>query len=68
MSNEDIVRRLDQIIGLLALGLKRDLETQTEAIVAFDQAGLERARIAELLGTTPDSVRATLSKASKRAK
>lgn len=68
MTNEDVVRRLDQIVALLALGLRRDMETQTEAIVALGQAGLEPGRIAGLIGTTPGSVRATLSQASKKAK
>jgi DNA-directed RNA polymerase specialized sigma24 family protein len=62
------VRRLDQIVGLLALALKRDMETQTEAVVAFAQAGLEPAEIAQLLDTTPATVRSTLSKADKKSK
>lgn len=50
----------------MVLSLRRDMESQTEAILAFSQAGLEGSRIAELLGTTPATVRATKQKAAKK--
>lgn len=44
---------LDEVVRLFALSLRQGMESQTEAILAFSQAGLETGRIAELLGTTP---------------
>lgn len=58
---------LDEIVRLLALSLRESMENQTEAILAFSQAGLESSRIAELLGTTAATVRATRQKANKKA-
>ncbi len=58
---------LDEVVRLLALSLREGMENQTEAIVAFSQAGLESSRIAELLGTTPATVRSTRRKASQKA-
>jgi DNA-binding NarL/FixJ family response regulator len=57
---------LDEIVRLMALSLRQAMESQTEAILAFSQAGLEASRIAELLGTTPATVRATKQKAAKK--
>jgi hypothetical protein len=61
-------KRLDEIVRLLALMLRRTTENQTEAILLLSQANLEPNRIAELVGTTADSVRATQSKAKSKAK
>jgi DNA-binding NarL/FixJ family response regulator len=55
---------LDELVRLTALSLRRSMDSQTEAILAFLQAGLEPSRIAELLGTTPATVRAAKQKAS----
>jgi len=57
---------LDEIVRLMALRLRQDMESQTEAILAFSQAGLEASRIAELLGTTTGTVRSTKQKAAKK--
>jgi DNA-binding NarL/FixJ family response regulator len=59
-------RLLDEVVRLLALSLRQGYESQNEAILAFSQAGLEASRIAELLGTTPATVRATRQKAAKK--
>lgn len=61
-------KRLDEIVRLLALTLRRTTENQTEAILLLSQANLEPNRIAELVGTTADSVRATQSRAKSKAK
>jgi DNA-directed RNA polymerase specialized sigma24 family protein len=61
-------KRLDEIVRLLALILRRTTENQTEAILLLSQAHLEPNRIAELVGTTADSVRATQSKAKSKSK
>lgn len=58
---------LDEIVRLQALSLRRGMETQSEAIHAFGEAGLSNARIAELLGTTPATVKSARQKAPKRA-
>jgi DNA-binding CsgD family transcriptional regulator len=57
---------LDEIIRLLALSLRQGMETQTEAINGFADAGLSNNRIAELLGTTPDTVKTTRKRAARR--
>jgi DNA-binding NarL/FixJ family response regulator len=57
---------LDELVRLTALSLRRGMDSQTEAILAFLQAGLEPSRIAELLGTTPATVRATKQKAANK--
>lgn len=57
---------LDEIVRLVALSLRQGMESPTEAILAFSQAGLEASRIADVLGTTPVTVRATKQKATKK--
>jgi hypothetical protein len=57
---------LDEVVRLLAMSLRQGMENQTEAILAFSQAGLETGRIAELLGTTAATVRSTRQKAAKK--
>lgn len=59
---------LDEIVRLLALSLRQGLETQTEAINAFGDAGLSINRIAELVGTTPGTVKSARNRAAKKAK
>ncbi len=58
---------LDEVVRLLAVSLRRGVDTQSEAIQAFGEAGLGNARIAELLGTTPATVKSSRQKAAKRA-
>lgn len=57
---------LDEIVRLMVLSLRQDMESQNEAILAFSEAGLEASRIAELLGTTPATVRSTKQKAAAK--
>jgi hypothetical protein len=66
--SEQIEQRLDEIVRLLALSLRRSTENQTEAILLLSQAKLEPNRIAELVGTTAGTVRATQAKAKGKAK
>jgi hypothetical protein len=66
MSGE-VEQRLDEIVRLLALSLRRTTENQTEAILLLSQARLDPSRIAELVGTTAATVRATQSKAKGRS-
>jgi DNA-directed RNA polymerase specialized sigma24 family protein len=51
------VDHADEIVRLLALQLRLGFETQNEAILAFDKAGLTQPRIASLLGTSPGTVK-----------
>lgn len=61
-------KRLDEIVRLLALSLRRTTQNQTEAILLLSEAKLEPNRIAELVGTTAASVRATQSQAKSKKK
>lgn len=58
---------LDDIARLLALLVRRGMETQNEAILAFLEAGISPARTAELVGTTGATVRNAQSRANKKA-
>jgi DNA-binding CsgD family transcriptional regulator len=58
---------LDEVVRLLAISLRRGMETQSEAIHAFAEAGLRTNRIAELLGTTPGTVKTTRGRTAKKA-
>lgn len=57
---------LEQLVRLQALALTSSAKTQTEAIHLLLRAGLTSAQIAELLGTTPATVRAAKQIANKR--
>lgn len=59
---------LDEVVRLLALSIRRGTETQGEAIRLLSEAGLEINRIAELVGTTPATVRTTQAKARAKVK
>lgn len=56
---------IDEMVRLLAILVRRGSETQTEAILEMHKAGFGRSRIADLLGTTPNTVNVTISKAKK---
>lgn len=58
--------RLDDIARLLSILVRRDAETQTAVILEMSRAGLRNTRIAELLGTTSNTVNVTVQKAKKR--
>jgi hypothetical protein len=59
------VEPLDEIARLLATLIRLQLETQADAIRELGKLGIGPKRIAELLGTTPNTVTVTLSKAKK---
>lgn len=59
--SERVESLLDELVRLTALSIRRGMETQTEAILAFKELGLQPERIAELVGTTPATVRAAKS-------
>jgi DNA-directed RNA polymerase specialized sigma24 family protein len=58
-----IEQHLDEIVRLLALMMRQNAENQTEAIRLLTQAGFEPTRIAQLLGTTPATVRTAKARA-----
>jgi DNA-binding MarR family transcriptional regulator len=54
-----------EIVALLAILVKKG-HTQTEVIAEFDKAGFGQKRIAELVGTTPNTVNVTLNALKKK--
>lgn len=59
---------MEEIVRLLAIQLRRGVETQTEAIEELSRAGFGPSRIALLLGTTSNTVNVAISNAKKRKK
>jgi len=57
--DSELVRALDEIARLLALGLKRKRDL-ADVVADLDGVGLDRARIGELLGISPSHVDAAL--------
>jgi DNA-binding NarL/FixJ family response regulator len=58
----------DEIVRLLATLVRLQLGNQTQTIVELNKAGLANARIADLIGTTPSTVKVTVQRARKRSK
>lgn len=56
----------EEIVRLLAIQLRRNAESQAQAIEELSKAGFGPSRIAELLGTTPNTVNVAISNAKKR--
>jgi hypothetical protein len=59
---------LDELVRLVALSIRKGMETQAESIAAFAGAGIRTPRIAELLGTTTATVNSAQQKAKNRDK
>jgi len=62
---QELAPRLDVLIRLIALQVLGE-RTGSQAIVLLGRAGLDNEIIAELVGTSPATVRATLSRARRR--
>lgn len=62
---EKILAELKKITKLLVLGYSRDLN-QAQSIGMMSKIGFQPKEIAELLGTTPNTVNVTLSKKRKK--
>ncbi len=62
---EQIVRRLDVIVGLLVHSVTAE-KTQAEKIQALSAAGFQPKEIAQIIGTTPNTVRVAMSVSRKR--
>jgi len=56
----------EEIVRLLAIQLRREADSQAQAIEELCKAGFGPSRIAELLGTTPNTVNVAISNAKKR--
>lgn len=56
----------EEIVRLLAIQVRRGSASQAEAIVEMSKAGFGPSRIAELLGTTSNTVNVALNNAKKR--
>ena len=69
--SEEILRsintKLDQMLRLAALQMASNMK-QVQAIQALSAAGFERKLIADLLGTTTNTVSVTLAKAKAKQK
>lgn len=59
---------IDELVRLKVLELRREAESQTDLILEMKEVGFENARIADLLGTTTDTVGASIRQAKKRKK
>jgi DNA-directed RNA polymerase specialized sigma24 family protein len=64
---EKISDQLEQLIKLTAANTVKGIK-QNQAIVLLGSAGLDRNLIAEILGTTPNTVSVRLSQAKSAAK
>jgi DNA-binding NarL/FixJ family response regulator len=60
------VESIEEVVRLLAIQLRRETESQAQAIQELSRAGFGPTRIAELLGTTPNTVNVAISAAKKR--
>jgi DNA-binding CsgD family transcriptional regulator len=60
------VEPLEEIVRLLAIQLRKDAASQAQAIEEMSRAGFGPSRIAELLGTTPNTVNVAISNAKKK--
>jgi DNA-binding CsgD family transcriptional regulator len=54
----------EEIVRLLALQLRLQLESQAEAIVMLSRAGFSNSRIGRLLGTTTDVAKVTVARST----
>jgi DNA-binding CsgD family transcriptional regulator len=64
--NDQILKRLDQILRILALQVSAD-KSLTERIGLLALAGLDNATIAQVLNTSPAVVRTLKSDVARRA-
>lgn len=58
----------EELVRLKVMELRRSAKSQNAMIAELDKAGFGQTRIAELLGTTPNTVNVALSKAKKQTK
>ncbi len=66
-SNSEVGEKLDTLIQLVAISLCQD-KGQKEQIAFLASAGIQPKKIAEILGTTSNTVSVTLSGLRKKKK
>ena len=62
---DELTSKMDQIIVLLAQNLVKDCKTQKEKIIVLYSMGYKPLAIAEMLGTTRNTVSVTVNEAKK---
>jgi hypothetical protein len=65
--SQDLASKMDVLIRLTAVQVMGD-RTGADAIAVLGRAGLDNDLIAALVGTTPATVRATLSRVRRQPK
>lgn len=65
MSNEEIIEKLDLMVKLLALNVLNKSNSQKENIVQLAKFGVKPKDIANVIGTSDNTVSVTLSRARK---
>lgn len=58
---------LDELVRLQVLALRRSNDSQAETIVELDSAGFTQPRIADLLGTSPGTVKVAIQRAKRKS-
>ena len=66
MENDLLAKKLDTLIRLQSHLAVLNMSTQNEKIVFLGRTGLAVREIAEILGTTPNTVNVTLSTARRK--
>ena len=59
MENKEIINLLKEIVALLSVPIKRGV-SQTTIIKELNDAGIQPKRIAEIVGTTSNTVRVAI--------
>lgn len=65
---QEIKNRFSLITKLLAVNLVKDKTSHKDKILALSHFSFTNSQIAEFLGTTSDSVRATVNREKRKAK
>lgn len=63
---ENRMEPIEELVRLMAIELRQRAQSQGEAILELSKAGFGPSRIAELLGTTANTVNVTIQKAKKK--
>jgi transcriptional regulator len=61
----EISNKLDTLIRLYSIGLVKDIKLQKDQISVLDEAGFEPKQIADILGTTRNTVSVALNAIKK---
>lgn len=67
MENKETINLLKEILALISIQVKRGV-SQSVLIKELNDAGLQPKRIAEIIGTTPNTVRVSLHHFKKSLK